>query len=68
MTGFSLPYYGEVQLPTRETKCTFEVGLTPMEALYFYAEGVIRFKYTKSNEHKYARESFFNPNTNPRML
>ena len=26
MTGFSLPYYGEVELPTRKVKAGFEGG------------------------------------------
>ena len=37
LTGFSLPYYGEVELPTRKVKAGFEVGLTQSEALYFYS-------------------------------
>jgi hypothetical protein len=68
LTGFSLPYYGTVELPTRTLSKTFEVGLTQAEALYFFAEGSLRFTYRKSEEQKYAREAFYNPNPHPRML
>lgn len=55
VTGFSLPYYGYVDLPTRTTKLTFEVGFTQAEALHFFAEGGFKFKYRKSEEEKFAR-------------
>ena len=45
---------------------TFEVGLTPLESLFYFAQGSLKFSYWRQEEPKYTREHF-NPG-NARLL
>lgn len=60
-----MPYFGTVILPTRTITSTFEVGLTTLEALYFYAQGSLKFTY-RPIEPKMSREHLNVPN--PRIM
>lgn len=55
VTGLSLPFFGDVQLPTRTVNNVFEVGFTTLQALYFYGQGGFKFTYRKNEGNKYAR-------------
>ena len=48
VVGISLPYFGNIELPTRTVNNVMELGLSNLEALWLFGKGSMKFKYTKS--------------------
>ncbi len=48
ITGFTIPFFGDVVLESRRVANTMEVGLSNSEALYYYSLGHIKIKLIKN--------------------
>jgi hypothetical protein len=44
ITGFTLPFVGNVIFPHRTVKKTVQVGLSNLEILHYFTEGTLKFK------------------------
>ena len=44
ITGFTLPFVGNVHFPHRTVKKTVQVGLSNLEILHYFTEGTLKFK------------------------
>ena len=44
ITGFTLPFVGNVIFPQRTVKKSVQIGLSNLEILHYFTEGTLKFK------------------------